>query len=44
MTEPVLEKERANFCELFEPTDNPVGGGTGTVAVDLLKTAENLFK
>lgn len=44
MTEPILEKERANFCELFEPTDRPLGDGTRTPAADLAKAAEDLFK
>jgi hypothetical protein len=44
MAEPILEKERANFCELFEPSDRPAGNGAGAVADDLLKAAENLFK
>ena len=44
MTEPVLEKERANFCELFEPTHKHADGETGAAAVDLLKTAKDLFK
>jgi len=44
MTEPILEKERANFCELFEPTDRPSGGGARAAAADLAKAAEDLFK
>lgn len=44
MTEPVLEKERANFCELFEPTDRPAGDGSNTAGDDLVKAAEDLFK
>jgi hypothetical protein len=44
MTEPVLEKERANFCELFEPTHRPAGGGSNTAGDDLVKAAEDLFK
>jgi len=44
MAEPVLEKERANFCELFEPTNRPAEGGSNTVGDDLVKAAEDLFK
>jgi hypothetical protein len=44
MAEPVLEKERANFCELFEPTDRPAGGKGGPAADDLVKAAESVFK
>lgn len=44
MVERVLEKERANFCELFEPTDSPVGGGPSSGAGDLILAAEDLFK
>ena len=42
--ERVLEKERANFCELFEPTDSPIGAGADAPADDLVRAAENLFK
>jgi hypothetical protein len=44
MTEPVLEKERANFCELFEPTEKPADSAPGSEPEDLLKAAESLFK
>jgi hypothetical protein len=44
MTETVLDKERANFCELFESTDQPTAGQTGASATDLLNSAEDLFK
>ena len=44
LAEPILEKERANFCELFEPTERPAESGTRAPAEDLLKAAENLFK
>jgi hypothetical protein len=44
MAERVLDKERANFCEWFEPTTDPVqGSGRGT-SEDLLKAAQDLFK
>ncbi len=44
MAEPILEKERANFCELFEPTDSPAVGGPNAATGDLVKAAEDLFK
>lgn len=44
MVEPILNKERANFCELFEPTDRPAAGTAGSTAEDLVKAAEDLFK
>jgi hypothetical protein len=44
MAEPVLEKERANFCEFFEPTDRPTGNGAGPTVAELLRAAEDLFK
>ncbi|MCG6863653.1 MAG: hypothetical protein LJE70_20705 [Chromatiaceae bacterium] len=44
MAEPISEKERANFCELFEPTDKPAGGGAETPTKDLIRAAEDLFK
>lgn len=44
LIEPVLEKERANFCELFEPTDRPARSATGSAAKELAKMAESLFK
>jgi len=44
MAEPVLEKERANFCELFEPTDRHAGQPFGPTEQALVKAAEDLFK
>ena len=44
MAEAILEKERANFCEFFEPTDRPAGSGMAPNAEDLIKAAEDLFK
>ncbi|MEA3277325.1 MAG: hypothetical protein U9Q81_19000 [Pseudomonadota bacterium] len=44
MVEKVLNKERANFCELFEPTATPASSGPEPAADDLRKAAEDLFK
>lgn len=44
MAERVLNKERANFCGFFEPTQNPIGGTGGPPREDLHKAAEDLFK
>jgi len=41
--EPVLEKERANFCEFFEPT-TPTSAGSVTPEEALRQAAEALFK
>lgn len=44
MAEAVMNKERANFCEFFDPSPS-TGGTGGTVAADdLLKAADDLFK
>jgi hypothetical protein len=44
MAESVLEKERANFCELFEPAERRAGGTSGPTEQELTKAAEDLFK
>jgi hypothetical protein len=44
MTEPVLDKERANFCELFDPGDLYSGGSGRESAADLVQRARDLFK
>jgi hypothetical protein len=44
MAERVLDKERANFCEWFEPTREPLRGDAHGSADDLRKAAEALFK
>jgi predicted RNA-binding Zn-ribbon protein involved in translation (DUF1610 family) len=45
MVERVLNKERANFCELFDPTMKPLRDGHGSEdAGALRKAAEDLFK
>ena len=41
--EPVLEKERANFCEFFEPT-TPAVAAARTPEEALRQAAEALFK
>lgn len=38
----VREKERANFCDYFSPSDK--SGGLGSNKDDLLSAAEALFK
>ncbi|PLY16922.1 MAG: hypothetical protein C0631_02115 [Sedimenticola sp.] len=43
VAEPVKEKERANYCEFFEPTED-VQDRAGNSVDDALKAAEALFK
>lgn len=43
MTERVLDKEKANFCERFDPTNRPFAS-TRNDPSDQLKRAEDLFK
>lgn len=43
MAERVLDKKRANFCEFFDPTEQPVTDKR-TAVPDLLQNAEDLFK
>ncbi|MES9831554.1 MAG: hypothetical protein ABW157_09910 [Candidatus Thiodiazotropha sp. LLP2] len=42
--ERVLEKEKSNFCELFEPTFNPLTDDTIKPDDALRQAAEDLFK
>ena len=42
--ERVLDKERANFCELFDPTREPASAGGSSSQDDLLEAARDLFK
>ena len=42
--EPVLEKERANYCEFFEPSPDAGAGVSSKPDDDLMKKAEDLFK
>lgn len=44
LAEPVLDKDRANFCELFEPTHDPSSSRGGATQQDLVKAAQDLFK
>jgi hypothetical protein len=45
MVERVLNKERANFCDLFDPTMKPVSTNRrGEDSDALRKAAEDLFK
>ncbi|MGD2081379.1 MAG: hypothetical protein PVF91_00310 [Chromatiales bacterium] len=44
MAERVLDKERANFCEYFEPDLDPRAGPGGGADEDLRAAAEALFK
>ncbi len=42
--EPVMDKERANFCDFFEPSAEAGTKGESASQEDLLKAAEDLFK
>jgi len=44
MVERVIEKERSNFCELFDPSDRPPGEKSAPSEDALRKAAEDLFK
>jgi len=45
IAEPVADKTRANFCEHFDPTTQPLRGDPAKArAADLLKAAQDLFK
>ncbi len=44
MAERVMEKERANFCDYFDPTPEPASTSGKTPADDLLDAAATLFK
>jgi len=44
MTELVTDKEKANFCELFDPAEGPRFGGGQSRGADLLQRAHDLFK
>jgi len=47
MTELVLDKERPNFCELFDPgraLEGEPRQSQGSSAADLLQRAQDLFK
>ena len=44
VAEPVLDKKRANFCEHFDPAEEPLAGPPGSPTDDLRSAAEALFK
>jgi hypothetical protein len=44
MAEEVMDKERANFCDFFEPSSETGADGQASSQEDLLKAAEDLFK
>ncbi len=44
MAEEVMEKDRPNFCNFFEPEIKQQGGAQGRSDADHLAAAEELFK
>jgi hypothetical protein len=45
MAEEVANKERANFCEFFDPAEQPAAGKAAAPSTEeLRKAAEDLFK
>jgi len=45
MAERVLVKDRANFCEFFEPSDRPSESGSGGTSQEALRAAADaLFR
>jgi hypothetical protein len=44
IAERVVEKDRANFCDYFEPSDAASGISEKTSTEDLLRAAQDLFK
>ena len=44
MAERVTDKQRANFCDWFDPSPEPVAEEAKGSASDLLEAAESLFK
>lgn len=44
VTERVVDKQRANFCEFFEPTLTPLTARPGLAPTDLAQAAEALFR
>jgi len=44
IAEPVADKQRANFCELFDPAPTPAGDAARPDADGLRQAAEDLFK
>ena len=44
MAERIIDKERANYCEFFDPSMDAGDGAAPSPEEDLLKRAEELFK
>ena len=44
IAERVADKQRANFCDYFEPSDAACGNTDSPSAEDLRRAAEDLFK
>jgi hypothetical protein len=46
IAEEIADKTRANFCELFDPAEQPAGAGNGSAPAteSLRQAAEDLFK
>ncbi len=44
MADPVMDKQRANFCNFFEPDSERKGGTEQQADADHLAAAEDLFK
>ncbi len=44
LAEPEKDKERANFCEHFDPAERPASSTSAAVPSDLLAAADALFK
>lgn len=44
MAEPVKDKQRANFCEYFEPAAEPLAGPDRQADASLREAAEALFR
>jgi hypothetical protein len=44
MAEPIRDKERANFCEFFEPTTSAGADVTMPDPATLIKAAQDLFR
>ena len=44
MAERVMDKTRANFCELFDPSPNPAAGPGWSPTDALRQAADDLFR
>jgi len=40
----VTDRERANFCDYFAPTETRAGASSGTAALDARSAFDSLFK